>query len=128
MTPHSILFVVLCACALVGCSHSDNREYHAPAGRDLKPQSGIIVRFWYPDSPSGAAVTGEFVGSMLLDSLTAPLMIGANNAHVPVFNIRLDDGRIVNVQDADAPPMARGSRVVLMPSGKSYRILPDTRR
>lgn len=128
MTHHYLLLVLLSASLLVGCSHSDHREYHAPAGRELKPQSGTIVRFWYPDSPSGAEVTGEFVGSMLLDSLTAPLMIGANNAHVPVFNIRLDDGRTVNVQDADAPPMARGSRVVLMPSGKSYRILPDTRR
>ncbi len=121
--PHLLLACAL-ALILAGCADEDERwEKLSPR----HPLNGQVLRFHYPDSPTGGDVTGEFVGSMLVSPLF-PVSPGTNSAHVPVFDIRLDDGSIVHVRDADAPPLARGSRVVLMPSAHGYSLMPAIRR
>ena len=121
-----ILITLLAACS------SNKREYHPPANSagvrpQMKPESGEVMSFTFDDSPSGSAVTGEYVGSMLLGAFS-PFSIGANSSHIPTYHIRLGSGRIVHVRDPDAPLLARGSRVLLMPGAGGHSIIPDTRR
>jgi hypothetical protein len=139
---HRLLCLIL---FLVACSSSDKREYHPPGSAPKptsaransrssyqrpmqQPQTGEIVRLSYEDSPTGGTAAWSFLGSMALGQIS-PITTGAGGAHVPTFHVRLSSGEVVRVRDPDAPPMARGTRVVILPeSGGGYSILPDTRR
>lgn len=129
-----LLFTFLPACS------SDRREYVPPVRRSVVSQvtttdtrqsfharryeTGEVLRFTYAESPGAGAVTAGFVGSVLVGSIL-PISPGPNNSHLPIYHIRLDSGRIVHVRDGSSQPLARGSRVVLLPEGGTYRIMPD---
>jgi hypothetical protein len=93
-----------------------------------KPEKGEIVLLSYEDSPTGGDAALSFLGSMALGQIS-PITTGAGSAHVPTFHIRLSSGQVIRVRDPDAPAMARGTRVVLLPnSSRGYSIVPDNRR
>jgi hypothetical protein len=96
-----------------------HQSFHVP-----RYERGEVLRFTYAESPGAGQVTAGYVGSMLVGSIL-PISSGPNNSHIPTYHIRLDSGRIVHVRDPGSLPLARGSRVVLLPEGATYRIMPD---
>lgn len=93
-------------------------------------EAGEVLGMRYDDSRGGGEATLGFLGGVTLNALSPfGFITGTGSGHVPTYHIRLANGGTAMVRDPDCPPLARGSRViVLRDADGSPRIVPDRHR
>lgn len=117
-----LLFTALVGSLFIGCASSERDPYAVPT----PPQKGKIIGFNYAYSPTGGDAAGEF-----LLNVVSPFGYMPNDSHIPVYQVRLEDGRVVNIRDPDAPTMMRGTAVMILTDdggGRSLMPLPSGAR